>query len=163
MFAVEGASEDGAYYILNGEGTVLGVRDDASNRLGGARNVLLQGFDCVGEKGEKLSGDMALAPTLEICALISQRLNGIRGNVSSIQVIAETNTVDGIVLMFQMQEGVKLYLYAVERCTQEKAIIALETYLALSVDTRMSGSLMVYENLDGELTTAYRPEGGLPV
>ncbi|MBQ8343447.1 MAG: hypothetical protein IJY21_05000 [Clostridia bacterium] len=163
VFAVEGANEQGEYYILNGEGTVLGVRADSNNRLDGARNVLLKGYTCVGGKGEKLAGDIALTPTLDVCRVISQRLNGIRGNVRHVEVVARTDTEYGVVLLLQMQEGVKLYVYAAEKSTEEKAAKAVEAYLALSVSDRMSGNLMVYENIDGEVTTAYRPDGGLPV
>ena len=162
VFAVEGENEHGEYFILNGEGTVLGVRAEASNRLDGERNVLLKGYTCFGVKGEKLAGDTALAPTLELCSGISQKLNGIRGNVRHVEVVAKTDTEDGIVLMLQMQEGVKLYVYAVEKNTQKKAVKAVEAYLALPIQERMSGNLMVYENIDGEVATVYYPDGGLP-
>lgn len=162
VFAVEGANEQGEYFILNSEGTVLGVRADKNNRLDGKRNVLLKGYTCFGGKGEMLAGDIALAPTLELCLGISQRLNGIRGNVRYVEVVAKTGTEDGIVLMLQMQEGVKLDVYAVERNTQEKAAKAVEAYLSLSVNERISGHLMVYENADGEVMPVYRPDGGLP-
>lgn len=162
VFAVEGANEQGEYYILNGEGTVLGVRADADNRLDGSRNVLLKNYTGVGGKGERLTGDVALAPTLDFCSVVSQKLNGIRGNVCSVEVIARTNTEDGVVLMLQMQEGVKMYVYAAEKDTQEKAERAIEYYLTMDLSDRMSGNLMVYENGDGEAAVVYRPDGGLP-
>lgn len=162
-YAVEGANEQGEYFILNGEGTVLGIRADSDNRLDGERNVLLKGYTCEGVKGEALTGDVALVPTLTVCGEISTALNGIRGNVRHVEVVARTNTEHGIVLMLQMQEGVKLYVYAAENATQEKAALAVQAYLDLSVSDRMSGSLMVYDSLDGEVTSAYRPEGGLPL
>ena len=141
---------------------MLGVRADSNNRLDGERNVLLKGYTGVGEKGEKLTGDIAIEPTLAVCSVISQGLNGIRGNVREIEVVARTNTQYGVVIALQMQEGVVIYVYAAERYAQEKATKVLDAYLALSVSDRMSGSLMTYENLDGEVTVAYRPEGGLP-
>lgn len=164
VFAVEGANEQGEYYILNGEGTVLGVRADAANRLDGSRNVVLKKYTGVGGKGERLSGDVAISPTIAFCSVLSQKLNGIRGNVCFVEVIARTNTEteDGVVLMLQMQEDVKLYVYAAERATQEKAERAIEYYLTMDVSNRMSGGLMVYENGEGEVTVVYRPEGGLP-
>ena len=163
VFAVENANGQGEYFILNGEGTVLGVRADANNRLDGKRNVLLKGYTCQGVKGQKLTGDSALAPTFEFCSVISSALNGIRGNVQYVELFANASTVDGVVLVLQMQEGVRLYVYATETATQEKAAAAVEGYLALSVSERMSGNLMVYENTDGEVTSVYRPDGGLPV
>ena len=163
VYAMETANKNGEYYILNGEGTVLGVRADRNNRLDGKRNVLLMGFNGVGNKGETLTGDRALAPTFAFCSVVSRKLSGIRGNVLHVEVIARTNTDDGVVIMLQMQEGVKLYVYDVENLTQEKAEKAVERYLELSVDERIAGHLMVYENMDGEVVSAYRPDGGLPI
>ncbi len=162
VYAVVNTEKEGEYYILNGEGTVLGVRADSNNRLDGERNVLLKNYTCSGQKGERLTGDTALAPTLTICSEIMQRLDGIRGNVCSVEVVARTNTAHGIVLMLQMQEGVKIYVYAAENSTQEKAAVMVDAYLGLSVENRLSGSLMVYENTKGEVAMAYRPKGGLP-
>ena len=162
VYALENADKEGEYYILNSEGTVLGVRADSNNRLDGERNVLLKKYTCSGEKGGKLTGDTALTPTLSICSAIIQRLDGIRGNVCSVEVIARTNTAQGTVLMLQMQEGVELYVYSAANATQEKAEILIDAYLGLSVENRLSGKLMVYENTEGELKVAYRPEGGLP-
>ena len=163
VYAMEGANEQGEYYILNGEGTVLGVRADSNNRLDGARNVLLKGYTCVGEKGKKLTGDVAFAATLTVCAEISQKLNGIRGNVQHVEVVARTDTEDGIVLRLKMQEGVSIYVYAAETNAQEKAAKAIEKYLTLSVNELLSGNLMVYQNSDGEVVAVYRPDGGLPI
>ena len=163
VFAVENANENGEYYILNGEGTILGVRSDPNNRLDGKRNVLLKGYLGTGDKGEKLAGDVAVAPTVAISSAISKKLDGIRGNVRSVEVIARTNTEDGVVLLFEMQEGVRLCVYAAEISTGKKAEKAIDAYLALSVSDRMSGYLMVYENTLGEVVSAYRAEGGLPV
>lgn len=162
VYALENSEEEGKYYILNGEGTVLGEREDPNNRLGGSRNVILRNFTCAGEKGGKLNGDVAIVPTLEICMSISERLNGIRGNLESVEVLARTSPVDGIVLLFKMQEGVEIYFYTAENNMLEKTVIALDAYFALSEFEKMSGCIMVYDNIDGMPTTAYRPEGGLP-
>ena len=163
VYALEKADGQGEYYILNSEGTVLGVRTDSNNRLDGERNVVLKNYTCHGEKGGKLTGDTALAPTLTVCSAIIQRLNGIRGNVRSVTVFARTNTNDGLVLALQMQEEVEIYIQDAENLTAEKAEKALDAYLDLSIGDRMSGNLWIYKNIDGEVTAKYFPEGGLPV
>ncbi|MBE5747075.1 MAG: hypothetical protein E7352_02730 [Clostridiales bacterium] len=162
VFAMESADGKDEYYILNGEGTVLGVRADSNNRLDGARNVLLQGYLCTGGKGEKPKGDSAFMPTISICSAISQRLNGLRANVCSVRVDGRANYERiGIVIVLKMQEGVEIYVYDVEKFTQEKAEKAVEAYLALSVGERLGGRIMVEENTQGEVQTRYVADGGL--
>lgn len=160
VYAVETAASDGNYYILSGSGTILGIRENASNRLDGERNVALQGLTVSGEKGGTLSGDDALLPMLTLCGKISGTLNGIRGNVVTVRVLYRTSTEDGMIFSLTMQEGLKIYVYDVMALTEKKAEALAERYLSLSDAERMSGCLMVYENkvVPNEITVSYLSE-----
>ena len=156
VYAVETGNENGKYYILNGKGTVLGVRDDATNRLDGNRNVLLKGLTVSGEKGSSLLGDEYLNTVFALCGKISEQLNGIRGNVLEIEVLWRVS--EGAVIVLRMQEGVNVYVYNAEDQTNEKAIAAVNAYLALSVEEKMCGRLQVVDGIDGKISVAYYDE-----
>ena len=150
------ATEDG-YYILNGEGTILSVRQDYNNRgelSANAKNVLITGVTPAGEKGTVVSGDESFSYLLPFCTHVSTLLNGIRRNVISIEVIKGGSSSSTVTLSLMMAEGVKIYIKTPSENTVEKANKAMETYFLLSDENRTRGMIAVYEN-DGNVATRY--------
>lgn len=156
VYAVE-CAENG-YYILSGDGMMLGERTDAKNRLDGENNLIMQGFTATGKRGQQLAGDDAFTSALAFCKELSTLLTGIRKNVLSVERV--TMTPDGTaipqtLLCFRMKEGVKLYVNQPEMLTKEKAAAGIETYLSLSIEQRTKGAITlletataVYEEID---------------
>ena len=150
VYAVENTA--GGYYILNAEGTVLGVRDSYLNRsdeTGTQYNVLLSGFSATGNKGETLIGTGNYPYLLSMCKKVDDVLGGIRRNVisASIQGGASPETV---VLKLSMREGVHVYLRNPSVLLNEKTETVISYYLAqdgegLTDQQRTNGSLVVYE------------------
>ena len=148
---------DGGYYILNGEGTILSVRQDYNNRgeiSTNAKNVLLIGVTPAGERGTVVSGDESFAYLLPFCSHVSTLLNGIRRNIQSIEVMKGGSSSSTVALSLTMVEGVKIYIKTPSKNTLEKANKAIDAYLHLSDEDRTRGMLAVYEN-EGNVATRY--------
>lgn len=154
LYAVPVAGVENSYYILGVDGTVLGIRDSYSNRLDGAENLLLKGFTAVGERGKKLSGDVNLNTTLELCQEMSRLLGGIRRNAVLVEVLNFTSSQADTILRFSMREGIKIYIGNISSLTKEKAAAAIEKYYSLSDDERLTGRIAVSDN-NGEIVVGY--------
>jgi hypothetical protein len=142
VFAVQSGEE---YYILSEDGTVLDVRADLNNRVDGEANIVITGAFPSGEVGEIVQG-AGFAETLRICAIMSDRLNGVRSNIDRI----EFDGVEGGGRIFLcMREGVKICLVHAHLLTEEKAVALTEAYLSMEVEQRLTGFLHVTESLDG--------------
>ncbi|HIU58588.1 MAG TPA: FtsQ-type POTRA domain-containing protein, partial [Candidatus Scatosoma pullistercoris] len=108
MFAVE--KGDGNYYILGPDGTILGVRGDTANRSDGAENILVTGLSATGNRGEILTGDECIRPLIDFCAEADSRLNGLRSNLVSVEVMKPTSSSADISFCLVLREGVKAYV-----------------------------------------------------
>lgn len=150
VYAVK-KSDQNAYYILSADGTVLGIRENPDNRLDDKPNVLLEGLTAQGEIGQKLSGDAAVLPLLATCEMMSQLLDGLRGNLVSATVMFRSPKM---ILSFQMKEGVTLYLESPEKLASEKTQSAIDKYLSLSIAEKTHGGIYVSE-ANGELLVYY--------
>ncbi len=151
VFAVRKGEE---YYVLSQTGTVLDVRASDKNRVDGEANVIITGANPVGEIGDTVGG-AGFAETLKICALMSQRLNGVRSNVESIEF---DRVEEGGRIFLCMREGVKICLVHAHLLTEEKAAVLTEAYLTMSVEQRLTGFLHVTESLDGtQVIVKYQP------
>lgn len=151
VYAVSCGENSDNYYILNREGTVLGIRNDYLNRsdeTGKAKNVLITGVSVSGEKGEKISGDEALSYLFTVCAKADELLQGIRRNVLTIEKIQAGSSADTVTLKLTTFEGVKIYINTPSEKAEEKAQAAIETYLSLSDGARTRGMIAVAE-VDG--------------
>ena len=156
---VYGASFDGGYYILNGEGTVLGIREDYANRTDGKPNILLFGtpkLSLVGEKGKTLTGDTSLTALFALCNEINELLlsqpvegqpRGIRGNVLSVELLRPVDTETEVMFKLSMSEGVSIYIRNPASNTLAKAEKAVNAYLSLDDRQKLTGMLAVF---DGE-------------
>lgn len=151
VYAVKKSDEANAYYILSADGTVLGIRENPDNRLDDKPNVLLEGLTAQGEIGQKLSGDAAVLPLLATCEMMSQQLEGLRGNVLCATVMFRSPKM---ILSFQMKEGVTLYLESPEKLASEKTQSAIDKYLSLSIAEKTHGGIYVSE-ANGELLVYY--------
>lgn len=159
VFAVETAQGSGEYYILGLDGTVLGVRNSVANRFDDERNVILKGKDLTvtGEKGSVISGDDCLQPMLNLCKVLSQKLNGLRGNLLSVEILFRPT--EGPVFRLQMQEGVEMIFYNPEVLTGEKAEKGIEKYFSLSDAEKMGGTVLVLDDDQGTVIVSYSAEG----
>lgn len=155
VFVVETQPNSGQYYLLGLDGTVLGVRDTVANRFDDERNVLLKGKDLTvtGEKGSIITGDDCLQPMLRLCKVLSDKLNGLRGNLVSVEILFRPT--EGPVFRLQMQEGVEMIFYNPDCLTEEKAEKGIEKYFALTDAEKMSGTLLVLDNGEGSVIVSY--------
>ena len=163
---VYGASFENGYYILNAEGTVLGVRENYANRTDGSPNILLFGtpsLTLVGEKGEMLSGDSSLSAVFAFSSKMNElflvqetdgKARGIRGSVRSIEILRPVNTETEIMFKLTMTEGVCIYVRNPLSNTELKAEKAINAYLSLSDRQKLTGMLAVFDG-ETEIKTAY--------
>ncbi len=140
-----------SYYILGGDGTVLGIRNDYTNRsdaTGVAKNVLIKGISVTGEKGQKIAGDERLSYLLAFCQKASSLLNGIRRNITEIEVMGASSQ-QTVTLKLTTREGVAIYIRNPSMQTETKAEIAVNAYLGMSDGERTRGMLTVFDGADG--------------
>ncbi len=141
-YAVE--KNDGGYYVLSADGTILTVRNESANPLNGEDNVVFKGLNVSGELSGKLVGDDCFDVMLQYAEEVSKALGGIRRNVASIEVYARSPE---LILCLTMKEGVKIYVSMPNVSTLEKAQKAVNEYMLLSNAQKLTGKLVV---LDGE-------------
>ncbi len=151
VFAVQSGEE---YYILSEAGTILDVRADSNNRIDGKPNVIITGALPSGSVGDTVEG-AGFEETMKICALMAERLNGVRSNIKQI----EFDDVEGEGRIFLcMREGVKICLVNAHLLTEEKGVALTEAYLSMEDEQRLTGFLHVTESLEGtEVLIKYQP------
>ena len=139
------------YLILGSDGTLLEIREDYSNTLNGAANVLLKGIHVTGTFGEIPTGDDCFITMLTICQSFSEKLDGIRRNVVSVEVIRR---VPELLFKVTMREGVAIYFNAPGEYTEEKVAKAVLVYQSLQQDEKLTGRIYIFENA-GEVLYQY--------
>ena len=157
VYAISCGEETGKYYILNREGTVLGIREDYVNRsdkTGKGKNVLVKGVNVQGEKGKKVTGDATFSYLFDFCAKADETLQGIRRNIITIEKIREGSSADTEMLRLTTYEGVKIYVNMPSEDAQLKAQKAVEAYMSLSDAQRTRGMVAVAE-VAGEIKAVY--------
>ncbi len=157
VYAVADTVNEGTYYILNKEGTILGVRDNYNNRsdtTGQSRNVLIKGITPSGKKGETLSGDDTLTDLFAVCKKVDELLQGIRRNILSVEKMQASGSGSTVTLKFTTYEGVIIYIRSPKEQGVEKASVAIRAYLALDDAERTRGMLAV-TNVQGEAKAVY--------
>ena len=122
------AREDGSYYILGGDGTILGIREDSSNRSDAAPTSSSRVFP-LRAKGGGARGDGCIPALLSFCRAADSLLNGLRSNVVSVEVVRPTSSSEDMYFCLSMREGVKIYVHNPENLTAAKAERALGFYL----------------------------------
>lgn len=140
-----------SYYILGGDGTVLGIRNDYHNRsdkTGTAKNILIKGLSVSGQKGQKIEGDERLSYVLAFCQKTSSLLNGIRRNIAEIEVTGASSQ-QTVTIKLTAREGVVLYIRNPSVQTEKKAEIAFNAYTGMSDGDRTRGMLTVFDGADG--------------
>ena len=152
LYAVERA--EGGFYIVGASGIVLDIRNFNQNRLDKVANVIVSGLTLAGKKGEILTGDDCWAAMFALCAEMDKKLGGIRNNVVSVEVLSKTPEA---FYKVTMREGVKIYVSDPAVMTEEKAQEAMDAYMALSNEQRMTGRITV-RSADNEVLVAYSPE-----
>ena len=159
MFAVE--KGDGNYYILGPDGTILGVRGDTANRSDGAENILVTDLSATGNRGEILTGDECIRPLIDFCAEADSRLNGLRSNLVSVEVMKPTSSSADISFCLVLREGVKADVRNPLNLTQEKAKAFADFYLSLDTDERLGGRIEVTDDAlnPGQVRVFYSANG----
>ena len=151
VFAVQAGEE---YYILSESGTILDVREDSNNRIDGQPNVIIRGAIPSGGIGDTVEG-VGFAETMKICAVMAERLNGVRSNIERIEF---DDVERGGRIFLCMREGVKICLVHAQILTEEKGVALTDAYLAMEDEQRLTGFLHVTESLDGtEVLIKYQP------
>ncbi len=148
-YAVE---SEGGYYVLNAEGIVVAHRAEANNRGDGAPNLLVKGLTVTGKVGGTLSGDNAWGAMLALCQSVDDALGGIRRNVILAEVYRRTPQC---FYRLTMAEGVKIYIVEPDLFTNEKGVAAIEKYLSLSAEERLTGRITV-RIVEGEVIAEYK-------
>ena len=151
VFAVK--TEGGSYTLLGLDGTVLGERETIKNRSDGGDNILLSGVTVTESRGEKAQGE-GFAELLAFCNRVSVAVGGIRSNVSEVSVV--TMAAGEITMTLTMKEGVKVLVNNPDKQTDEKALKAMECYLALSDGARLTGEIWVVTGVDGTVRVDYK-------
>lgn len=144
--------ENGKYYILGADGTILGIREDYWNRSDGAqtaKNVLITGLSVSGEKGGTLAGDEILNPLLLFCQKAFEVLGGIRRNIATIEVQKLGSSSETVTLKLTTFEGVNIYVRNPSVMPVEKAEKAFNAYMALTDAQRLTGRLAIWDTVDG--------------
>ncbi len=158
------ANEAGGYYILGVDGTVLGIRDEYYNRsdeTGMSNNLLVTGVTVSGEKGQKITGDESVSYLLAFCQKADALLNGIRRNISAIELKRGGSSEETVTLKLSTFEGVTIYINNPSEQTERKAEIAINKYLGAGNDglsdlERTCGMLLVtVSELTGEVQATY--------
>ncbi len=145
------------YYILNAEGTVLSVRSDYTNRsdeTGKAKNLLIKGVIVTGEKGKKIVGDEKLSCVFTICQKISNLLNGIRSNLTEVEISGASSN-DTFTITLTTHEGVKIYIRKPFTLTETKTELAINTYMGMTDEQRTKGMLTVFDGENGVETVYF--------
>ncbi len=135
---------NGSYYVLSGKGIILDVRNTATNRLDGGENVVIKGLQVQGVKGGTLSGDSCWDTLFAICRQMDGELNGIRRNVTSVEVLYRTPQT---YYAITMREGVRIYVENPSSQTEEKVLAGMEKYASLSETEKMTGSIFVFDDV----------------
>jgi hypothetical protein len=152
VYAVE--NENGEYFILSATGTVLDIRSSGTNRLDNADNVYIKGLTLGGDKGGALSGDNCWDSIFLFCQVMDESLGGIRSNVLSVELLSR---MPETFCLIRMREGINIYVGNHFELTAEKAQKAMEEYMVLSDEERMTGRLTVHD-IDGQVFVGYSPE-----
>jgi len=152
IYAVE--KEAGkAYLILGADGTLLETREHYINALNGDENVLLKGVAVTEELGKIPTGDDCFATMLAMCHSFSEKLDGVRRNVVSVEVIRREPE---LLFKVTMREGVVIYFNAPADYTDEKVTEAVGVYQALQQDEKLTGRIYILEK-SGEILSQYSP------
>ena len=141
------------YFILGADGTVLDIRNTHVNALNGETNVLWKGLTVTAENGSIPTGDECFSTVLNLCNKLSEKLQGIRRNVVSVEVLYRNPET---VFCIQMKEGVKIYVKAPQTMTNEKVEAAVNEYLSLASEKKLTGRILITEN-EGQILHSYSP------
>lgn len=134
------------YLILGLDGTILSIRDSALNRADGNENILIEGIDVSGEKGEICVGD-GLSDLFKLLQTLSERLGGLRSNI--IRITSKVVAPSIVHYELMMREGVKIQIGKIQSFTIEKAQKIADLYLNPTSDAdRLRG--VIYATDDGE-------------
>lgn len=147
------AREEGGYAIFDEEGRYLYDSETNVNRVAG-ENILLDGFSLDADN-MLLVGDY-VEQLLSVAATFRDTLTEIRANVISVTLKKQTSDARSDFFRIQMQEGVVIDLVNPSVRAEDKADVALQTYMKLSDEARTFGFITVVDRTEtGELFSDY--------
>lgn len=145
VYAVKSGDE---YYILSLDGTILGVRQSATNRSDGNDNILISGLTVSGKKGENVTalGDDAWTALIKAGQAIDSTLGGIRNNFVEIAVAKPTSSSEEVLFKIKTRETVNLYIRNPYEKTETKAEKVVDYYVDLEDEQRLCGMVVAYDS-----------------
>lgn len=150
VFAVKKGEE---YYILSLDGTILSVRNTPSNRSDGRDNLLINGVEIEGEKGELCKGEK-IEKLLPFLKELSKNLDGLRANIVEVGYELQGGSIEQFNV--KTREGVQIKIQRIEEFTSEKAEKVAKTYLELADGERLVGYIYATNGVE-KVTVAYYP------
>ena len=151
VFAVSNVA--GEYFILALDGTILSVRESSLNRSDGAPNILIEGIEIAGEKGEVCTNEK-LTKLVPFLKALSKNLDGLRANITKIEYTVYGGNIEQY--NFSMREGVTLMLQKADEFVEEKANKVAEKYASLE-DRELLGGYLYATNSAEKATVVYYP------
>lgn len=150
VFAVKSGEK---YYVLALDGTILSVRNSPQNRSDGKDNVLIEGVEISGERGELCQGEK-INRALPFLKELSARLDGLRSNLVKVEYELKGGSIEQYNLV--TREGVKIQVQKIQEMTSEKAEKVAKTYLGLEDSERLTGYIYATNGAE-KATVAYYP------
>ncbi len=141
------------YYILALDGTILSVRKTAENRSDGKPNVLLNGIEISGEKGQPCIGEK-LNRMLPLLQELSVRFDGLRSNLVEVNYSLKGGSIEQYDIT--TREGVVICVQRIDEFVAEKAEKISNLYFSLEDGERLKGYIYATNGAE-KATVVYNP------
>ncbi|MBO5046173.1 MAG: hypothetical protein J6C93_04805 [Clostridia bacterium] len=141
-FAVEG---ENGFSIYDEEGVLVAVKEENVNRVDGGKNVLLQGFELLGDVGATASG-YRMRELLDTISAFDEAFGEVRMNLVSVKLVVPlADDVRTEYFEIQTAEGVVIRINNPSYLAKEKGEKAAKAYLALDEEKRAYGTIPVFD------------------
>lgn len=150
LFAVESG---GVYYMMDGNGSCLRTSETNENVADGQPNFLISGLK--GTPSGDFSGDKNFSAAMTICKAMNEATGGIRSSLSSMKYVQPTADPADSEFIVSSKEGVKIRIFDPTRETAKKISGAMESYLSLSPQAKLSGEIYALDGTDGQVKIYY--------
>lgn len=142
-----------SYYILSLDGTILSIRESSENRSDGKANVLLNGIEISGEKGQRCIGEK-LNRMLPLLQELSVQFNGLRSNLVEVNYSLKGGSIEQYDIT--TREGVIICVQRIDEFVSEKAEKISKLYFSLEDGERLKGYIYA-TNGSEKATVVYNP------
>ena len=149
MFAVETGTD---YYVLGGDGMMLGRRNTLENRSGNYPNIRVVGLTLEYNVGHVVTGNSLVDGFVSIVKTMAS-VQGMGGNLRS--NVAEITIANSREMRIQMKEGVLVRVYNFDENPQAKAELLVNKYLGLQDFQKVTGTIQVGDTVNGLVAEYY--------